>query len=68
MTWGQKPAKWPWRDYLTVSEALEVSVYEADRESLAGKTANIGLIRNRAIQRAKYAARRASEKERGDVG
>lgn len=58
--WKPKARKWPWRDYLTEQESIVVRDLEYQsseaRRQLADATAQLGPIRNRAIQRAKHAS------------
>jgi hypothetical protein len=59
--WAPRGRKWPWYDFLTDDERAEVAIVERDsweaKRKLAAATAILNPIRNRAIQRAKYAAR-----------
>lgn len=57
MAWAPKAPKWRWRDFLTSDERKTLRAAEAAK--LAWKKLNIerAAITNRAIQRAKYAAR-----------
>lgn len=59
MVWQPRPKKWPLDEYLTAEEAAELRDYEQARKDLAARAPRVSLIRNRAIQRARYAARQA---------
>lgn len=60
MTWTRRKTKWPWHDHLSEDEASEVRDLErriaTAKYDLAMAVMLLNPIRNRAIQRAKYAA------------
>jgi hypothetical protein len=58
MTWKSKrKATIDWRAYLTKEEAATVARYDAVNVERASLSAQMMLIRNRAINRAKYRAK-----------
>lgn len=64
MAWKPKRKKWDWRKHLTAEEAGIIREWDAHQKemesrhkSMKNMAADVNLIRNRAIQRAKYEAR-----------
>lgn len=53
--------KWPWRDFLTVEEKRVLAQADHAKERWKKLNQARASITNRAIQRAKYAARKRSE-------
>lgn len=65
--WAPKKPKWPWRDFLTDGEREAVEAAETisrdAKAMLRSATVLLNGYRNRAIQRAKYAAARPQESD-----
>jgi hypothetical protein len=57
MTYAPRKPKWPWRDFLTVEERDKLSEAWDAKQHWLSLNKESAAIRNRAIQRAKYAAR-----------
>lgn len=58
--WSKRPPKWDWRAFLTEEEAAQVARADAAKAEWRRLQALRAGIQNRAIQRAKYAARTPS--------
>lgn len=60
-----RPAKWPWRDFLTAAEANTIARADAAKAEWKRLNAERASITNRAIQRAKAAGARKVEPSLG---
>jgi hypothetical protein len=60
MAWKPKKPKWPWRKFLTEEERKILRAADAAKSEWTKLNRNRAGITNRAIQRAKYAARATS--------
>lgn len=58
---ARRPAPWPWRDYLTREERATLAKIDAAKKHWAMLNRERGLIVNRAIQRAKFAAKKPAK-------
>lgn len=59
MTYRHREPKWPWRDFLTLEERDRLSEASDAKRHWQELNKERAAITNRAIQRAKYAARNA---------
>ena len=58
--WEKRAGKWPWRDYLTSGEANVLRLADIAKARWLALNKERAAITNRAIQRAKYDAKRES--------
>lgn len=65
MPYESRKPKWPWRDYLTLAEREKLAAADEAKRLWLELNKERAAITNRAIQRAKYAARASSPPLKG---
>ena len=58
MPYAKRPPRYPWRDYLTEEESVRVDRLRSMKRLNAAQKYELVLIRNRALQRARYAEKK----------
>lgn len=61
MAWEPRKGKWPWRDFLTLEERDKLDEASDAKRHWQALNKERAAITNRAIQRAKYAAKGAPD-------